>query len=33
LRLVAQDRVRVADGRCLIDGMPVPDAGDIAPSD
>jgi phosphoribosylglycinamide formyltransferase-1 len=26
LRLVAEDRVRVVDGRCLIDGVPVPDA-------
>src|SRR6185437_7566987 len=25
LRLVAEGRVRVMDGRCLIDGMPVPD--------
>jgi phosphoribosylglycinamide formyltransferase-1 len=26
LRLVAEGRVRVVDGRCLIDGVPVPDA-------
>jgi phosphoribosylglycinamide formyltransferase-1 len=26
LRLVAEDRVSVVDGRCLIDGAPVPDA-------
>ena len=24
LRLVAEGRVRVVDGRCLIDGVPVP---------
>jgi phosphoribosylglycinamide formyltransferase-1 len=26
LKLVAEDRVRIVDGRCLIDGVPVPDA-------
>jgi phosphoribosylglycinamide formyltransferase-1 len=26
LRLVAENRVHVVDGRCLIDGVPVPDA-------
>lgn len=26
LRLVAEGRVRIVDGRCLIDGVPVPDA-------
>jgi phosphoribosylglycinamide formyltransferase-1 len=25
LRLVAEERVRVVDGRCLIDGKPVPE--------
>ena len=25
LRLVAEGRVRVVDGRCLIDGVPVPE--------
>ncbi len=33
LKLVAEDRVRVANGRCLIDGAPVPDAGALTPSD
>jgi phosphoribosylglycinamide formyltransferase-1 len=32
LKLVAQGRVRVVDGRCLIDGMPVPDSASIVPS-
>ncbi len=32
LRLVAEGRVRVEDGRCLIDGAPVPDASALAPS-
>jgi len=32
LRLVAEDRVRVKNGRCLIDGKPVPDAADLVPS-
>ena len=31
LRLVAEGRVRVMDGRCLIDGMPVPDAESLVP--
>ncbi len=29
LKLVAQGRVRVADGRCLIDGVPVPEARNL----
>jgi len=33
LRLVAEGRVRVVDGRCLIDGAPVPDAAHIVPAD
>ncbi|MCF8478249.1 MAG: phosphoribosylglycinamide formyltransferase [Pseudolabrys sp.] len=33
LKLVAEDRVRVADGHCLIDGVPVPDSSQITPSD
>jgi phosphoribosylglycinamide formyltransferase-1 len=33
LRLVAESRVRVDDGRCLIDGRPVPDAEMLLPSD
>jgi phosphoribosylglycinamide formyltransferase 1 len=33
LRLVAEGRVRVVDGRCLIDGVPVPDAAQLVPSD
>jgi len=31
LKLVAQGRVRVADGRCLIDGVPVPDSASLVP--
>ncbi|MBS0246731.1 MAG: phosphoribosylglycinamide formyltransferase [Proteobacteria bacterium] len=31
LRLVAEGRVTVVDGRCLIDGKPVPDAGTLMP--
>jgi len=29
LRLVAEGRVRVVDGRCLVDGVPVPDAASL----
>jgi len=32
LKLVAQGRVRVENGRCLIDGVPVPDSDSIVPS-
>ena len=32
LKLVAEARVRVADGRCFIDGVPVPDRAALAPS-
>jgi phosphoribosylglycinamide formyltransferase-1 len=32
LKLVAEERVRVVDGRCLIDGVPVPDAASLGPS-
>jgi len=31
LKLVAEDRVRVENGRCMIDGVAVPDAGQLAP--
>jgi len=31
LRLVAEGRVRVANGICLIDGVQVPDAGELVP--
>lgn len=31
LRLVAEGRVRVENGRCLIDGRPVPSAADLDP--
>ena len=31
LKLIAEDRVRVVDGRCLIDGKPVPDAATLVP--
>jgi phosphoribosylglycinamide formyltransferase-1 len=33
LKLVAEGRVRVENGRCLIDGIPVPDGTDLAPTD
>jgi phosphoribosylglycinamide formyltransferase-1 len=33
LGLVAQGRVRVVDGRCLIDGVPVPDVAQLVPAD
>ena len=32
LKLVAEGRVRVVDGRCLIDGVAVPDAAALVPS-
>jgi phosphoribosylglycinamide formyltransferase-1 len=32
LKLVAEGRVSVVDGRCLIDGVPVPDSASIVPS-
>ncbi len=32
LKLVAEGRVSVVDGRCLIDGVPVPDAASLVPS-
>jgi phosphoribosylglycinamide formyltransferase-1 len=32
LKLVAEGRVRVVDGRCLIDGVPVPDSASIVSS-
>lgn len=31
LRLVAEGRVRVVDGRCLVDGVAVPDAASLIP--
>jgi phosphoribosylglycinamide formyltransferase 1 len=33
LKLLAEGRIRVENGRCLIDGRPVPDAGSLLPSD
>jgi phosphoribosylglycinamide formyltransferase-1 len=33
LRLVAEGRVRIVNGRCLIDGVPVPDASRLEPAD
>jgi len=33
LKLVAEGRVQIVDGRCLIDGMPVPDAAQVTPAD
>ena len=32
LRLVAEGRVQIVDGRCLIDGVPVPDTASVVPS-
>jgi len=32
LQLVAEGRVRVVNGRCLIDGVPVPDAAELVPA-
>ena len=32
LKLMAQGRVTVMDGRCLIDGVPVPDTASLIPS-
>ncbi|MSO68627.1 MAG: phosphoribosylglycinamide formyltransferase [Pseudolabrys sp.] len=32
LKLVAEGRVRVMDGRCLIDGVPVPDSAQLVPA-
>lgn len=32
LKLVAEGRVRIENGRCLIDGVPVPDATSLVPS-
>ena len=31
LKLVAEGRVQVVDGRCLIDGVPVPDSASVVP--
>jgi phosphoribosylglycinamide formyltransferase-1 len=33
LRLVAEGRVQIVDGRCLIDGIPAPDTASLVPSD
>jgi phosphoribosylglycinamide formyltransferase-1 len=33
LKLVAEDRLQVVNGRCLIDGAPVPDSASLVPSD
>jgi phosphoribosylglycinamide formyltransferase 1 len=33
LKLLAEGRIRVENGRCLIDGVPVPDAAELTPSD
>jgi phosphoribosylglycinamide formyltransferase-1 len=32
LKLLAEGRISVENGRCLIDGVPVPDAGTLVPS-
>ena len=31
LKLLAEGRVKVVDGRCLIDGLPVPDLESLVP--
>jgi phosphoribosylglycinamide formyltransferase 1 len=33
LKLVAEGRIRIQDGRCLIDGQPVPDTAELVPID
>lgn len=33
LKLLAEGRIRVENGRCLIDGVPVPDAAALVPAD
>ena len=33
LKLLAENRIRVENGHCLIDGVPVPDAAELTPSD
>jgi phosphoribosylglycinamide formyltransferase-1 len=32
LKLVAEGRARIENGRCLVDGVPVPDAASLVPS-
>jgi phosphoribosylglycinamide formyltransferase-1 len=32
LKQLAEGRIKVVDGRCLIDGVPVPDAGNLIPA-
>ena len=32
LKLVAEGRVQIVDGRCLVDGRPVPDAAQLVPA-
>ena len=33
LKLLAEGRIQVENGRCLIDGVPVPDSASVVPSD
>jgi len=33
LKLLAEGQIRVENGHCLIDGVPVPDAAELTPSD
>jgi phosphoribosylglycinamide formyltransferase-1 len=33
LKLLAEGQIRVENGHCLIDGVPVPDAAELVPSD
>jgi phosphoribosylglycinamide formyltransferase 1 len=33
LKLLAEGRIRVENGRCLIDGVPVPNSASVVPSD
>ena len=32
LKLLAEGRIQIENGRCLIDGVPVPDAAALVPS-
>jgi phosphoribosylglycinamide formyltransferase-1 len=33
LKQLAEGRITVVDGRCLIDGVPVPDVADLVPAE
>ncbi len=32
LKLLAEGRIKIENGRCLIDGVPVPDAAQLTPA-